>query len=322
MIDPVRSLEARREQEATRREAVDKVTSESEAVALIADGDHVAIGGTCYSRTPMALLFALLRSRRRDLTVSRPLSSFEMELLLASGTASRLVTTWVGIGLKWGLPLVLRHYVENGLATYEEWSHLAIGLRYRAGAMGVPFLPGLSMLGSDLASAVGLKSVECPYTGERLAAYPALNPDVALVHAHRADKFGNAQVDGYFHMDVDMTRAARKVIVSAEQIVEPERIAAEPAQTIIPHFAVDAVVEVPYGAYPAECYGLYEADYGHFDDYVNEVRRAGADGARSYVERNAYGHEDFAGFLEAVGADRLASLGAAARQLVPAGATR
>lgn len=310
-------LEARAALEVGPRASTDKVVPAAEAVAMVRDGDHVAIGGTCYSRTPMALTYALLRAGRRDLSVSRPLSSYEVELLLASGTADRLVTSWVGIGLRWGLPLVLRHYVEQGLAVYEEWSHLGIGLRYKAGAMGVPFLPSYSMLGSDLASAAGLETVACPYTGEEVAAIPALNPDVALIHVHRADRQGNAQVDGYKHMDVDMARAARRVIVSAERIVPHEEIAADPSSTMLPHFAVDAVVEAGLGAYPAECYGLYEADFAHFDEYSLAVREGGAEAARRYLGRYVQGTGSFPEFVEAAAGDRVQSLRQGAGSLLP-----
>lgn len=317
MNDAVKFREAREELEATERPVVDKRMTAREAVRLVSDGNHVAIGGTCYSRTPMALVFAMLQSRPRDLAVSRPLSCYEVELLLATGAVGRIVTSWVGIGLRWGLPRVLRHYVEQGLAVYEEWSHLAIGLRYKAGAMGVPFLPGFSMLGSDLASAVGLKTVTCPYSGDQLAALPALNPDVALIHVHRADQNGNSQVDGYWHMDADMARAARKVIVSAERIVSTEEIRARPGTTMLPDFAVDAVVEAPFGAYPAECYGLYEADFAHFDDYVRHVKDTGVEGARQYVDENVYANADFAAFLRGVGDERLAGLARSAQRLMP-----
>jgi glutaconate CoA-transferase subunit A len=309
--------EVRAEREASPRLVTDKRMSAAEAASLVRDGDHVAIGGTCYSRTPMALLFALLRLRRQRLTASRPLSCYEAELLLATGSVERIVTSWVGIGLRWGLAPVFRHYIETGAAVYEEWSHLAMGLRYRAGAMGVPFLPTLSMLGSDLAPAVGLRTVTCPYTGELLAAVPALNPDVALIHVHRADIFGNAQVDGYRHMDVDMARAARKVVVSAERIVSTDEISAQPGATMLPHFAVDAVVEAPYGAYPHECYGLYEADTGHFDSYAAAVRDGGADAARRYVAEHVDAVADFAAFLAAAGPDRLAARAAEAERLMP-----
>jgi len=314
---PLTFRDARRERETTERPVTDKRMTAEQAMSLVSDGDHIAIGGTLYSRTPMALLFALLRQRRQRLTVSRPLACYEVELFLATGAAERIVTSWVGIGLQWGLAPVFRHYIETGQATYEEWSHLAIGLRYRAGAMGVPFLPGLTMLGSDIAGQVGLQTVTCPYTGELLGAFPALNPDVALIHAHRADIYGNVQVDGYRHMDTDMARAARTVIVSAERIVSPEEISAQPWATMLPHFAVDAVVETPYGAYPHECYGLYEADTSHFDSYVQAIREHGAAGALRYVEENVDGHPGFAAFLDAVGPGRLAARAAGAERLMP-----
>jgi glutaconate CoA-transferase subunit A len=313
----VRFREAREDLEATERPSVDKTMTARDAIALVADGNHVAIGGTLYSRSPVALIFALLNRGLQRLTVSRPLSCYEIELLLATGSAERIVTSWVGIGLPWGLPRVLRHYVENGLAHYEEWSHLGIGLRYKAGAMGVPFLPTLTMLGSDLAAEVDLQTVTCPYTGHEMAAVPALNPDVALIHAHRADKHGNVQVDGYRHMDSDMARAARRVIVSAERIVSTEEISSRPWTTMLPHFAVDAVVEAPFGAYPNECYGLYEADFEHFDDYVRAVKNQGVDGAVAYVERHVRSNRDFAEFLQGVGSERLDKLAERARSLMP-----
>src|SRR5215472_3271863 len=182
-MDQVAVVTAGAERGVAARPMVDKQMTAEAATAMVRDGDHVAIGGTLYSRTPMALVFALLRHRRRHLTVSRPLACYEIELFLATGALDRIVTSWVGIGLPWGLAPIFRHYVERGEARYDEWSHLAMGLRYKAGAMGVPFLPTLTMLGSDLAARLDLQAVTCPYTGERLAAVPALNPDVALIHA-------------------------------------------------------------------------------------------------------------------------------------------
>jgi glutaconate CoA-transferase, subunit A len=317
-MQQVSVLAARAERENAERREVDKRMTAEAAVRLVRDGDHVAIGGTLYSRTPMALVFALLRQRTRHLTVSRPLACYEVELFLSAGTLDTIVSSWVGIGLPWGLAPVFRRYVEAGEASYDEWSHLAMGLRYKAGAMGVPFLPSLTMLGSDLASTLDLRTVSCPYTGARLAAVPALNPDVALIHAHRADMYGNVQVDGYQHMDADIARAARKVIVSAEQIVSPAEIASRPAQTLLPYFAVDAVVPAPHGAYPHECYGLYAADLEHFDGYVGSVKEHGAQGALRYIEQNVDGRASHAEFVAAAGQDRLAALAAEARELMPA----
>lgn len=307
--------EARADLEARRRPVADKRVSAAEAVRLVEDGHHVAIGGANYARTPMALLFELLRQGRRDLTLSRPLCCYEVELFLGTGMASTVVSSWVGIGHGWGLARVVRHYVENGLATFEEWSHLALGLRYKAGAMGVPFLPTVSMLGSELARHREGAEITCPFTGQKLFAVPSLNPDVALVHVHRADPSGNAQIDGYPLMDVDMTRAARRVVVSAEEIVTTEEIRRCPRGTVIPHFAVDAVVEAPHGAYPHECFGRYEADAGHFAAYMTAVREKGVDAVSEYVDAHVGSHPGFASFLGSVGAGRLAGLEEQAREL-------
>jgi glutaconate CoA-transferase subunit A len=308
--------QARQHLEGRTRPVADKRMRAAEAIALVGDGEHVAVGGTLYSRTPMLLVFELLRQRRAGLTLSRPLSCYEAELFLASGAASRLVTSWVGIGLPWGISRVVRELVESGRAVYEEWSHLALGLRYKAGAMGVPFLPTFSMLGSDLATQVDTRELVCPFSGERVLLVPALNPDVALLHVHRADRFGNAQIDGYTHMDVDMARAARTVIVSAEEIVEPDELVGRSDATVLPHFTVDAVVEAPWGAFPHECYGLYEADFEHFDEYVEAIRRDGVAAVTGYLERRVWGQPDFAAFLDGCGRARLERQRARAAELV------
>ncbi len=176
------------------------------------DGDHVVAGGCLFTRTPMALVREILRQRRTGLTLSRNLMCTEGELMMAAGAVQRVVTAWMSIGLPWGVSKVMRHYVETGKVALEEWSHLAFGLRFRAAGMGVPFLPALTMLGSDLMGVGGMKTITDPYTGETLAAVPALFPDVALLHVSRADRFGNCQIDGYPHMDVDMAvpRTRRK----------------------------------------------------------------------------------------------------------------
>jgi glutaconate CoA-transferase, subunit A len=311
---PTRRL--REEAGAKLRPVADKLAPISEAVRLVRDGDHLAIGGTLYSRTPMALLFELLRQGRGGLVLSRPLTCYEAELFLVSGAAGGIVTSWVGIGLPWGVSRVVRELVEGGRATYQEWSHLALGLRYKAGAMGVPFLPTFSMLGSDLVLGLDTHELTCPFTGEKVLLVPALNPDVALVHVQRADRFGNAQIDGYTHMDADMAAAARTVIVSAEEVVAPERIQERPDLTAIPHFLVDAVVEAPMGAFPHECYGRYEADFAHFDEYTDAIRQGGTGAVAAYLDRHVRGQPDFAGFLAGFGGARLAGQRARAAELM------
>ena len=287
--------DARRDLEGRSRPRRDKRVPLSEAVALIDDGAHIAIGGCLYSRTPMAALMEVLRQRRTGLTLSRSLMCYEGEMFLAAGASRHLMTSWMAIGLPWGISKTLRHYVESGQARFEEWSHLALGLRYRAGAMGVPFLPTVTMLGSDLHRHADTIEIDDPFSGERVNLVPALFPDVALIHVHRSDPFGNAQIDGYPHMDADIVKAARTVIVTAEEIVDPELIRADGARTVFPDFTVDAVVEVPFGSYPHELYGAYDADFAHFDRDVAATLEPG--GLERYLEDHVYGTADHREFL-------------------------
>ena len=308
-------VEARRRLEA-KGGGGEKLTSLQEAARLVRDGDHIAIGGCLYSRTPLALLMELLRQDRRGLTLSRNLMCYEGEWFISAGAVETVLTSWFGIGLPWGLSRVLREAVEGGKLRFEEHSHLALGLRYRAAAMGVPFLPTLSMLGSDLMGVSDAKTLACPFTGETLCLVPALFPDVAVLHVHRADRLGNCQIDGYPHMDADIALGAATVLVTAEQIVPEAEIQRHPERTLIPGFAVDALVEVPYGAFPHECYGLYEADFGHFDAYVAEGSSVGSEGVQKYLDRYVYGTRSHEEYLALFGAEALERQAGYARELV------
>ena len=306
-------VEARRRLEAKTR-AGPKVMSMAEAGRLVQDGDLIAIGGCLYSRTPLAMLAELLRQGRRGLTLARNLMCYEGDWFIAAGAAETVITSWYGIGLRWGLSRVVRDAVEGGQARFEEWSHLALGLRFRAAAMGMPFLPTLSLLGSDLMEVGQVKTMTCPYTGQTLALAPGLFPDVALLHVHRADRLGNCQIDGYPHMDADVALAATTVLVTAERIVDEEEIRRQADRTAIPGFAVDAVVEAPYGSFPHECFGLYEADFGHFDAYVAQARDAA--GVRAYLEQYVHGTADHQEYLALFGEEALQRQARLARDLV------
>jgi glutaconate CoA-transferase, subunit A len=298
--------------------AGDKRASLADAAAMVHDGDTVVAGGCCYSRTPWAMLLELLRAERRDLTLARNLMCYESELFLASGAAAKLVSSWVGIGLRWGIPKVFREYVERDPSIYEEWSHLSFGMRLMAASMGMPFLPTASLLGSDLLERTPAQHIRCPFTDELLVAVPALVPDVALIHVQTADAAGNAQIEGPPYMDVEYARAAKTVIVTAEEIVPSEAIVRTADHTAIPGFVVDAVVEVPFGSYPHECHGRYEADFEHFDAYTELVTRDGVDGVQAYVRENVHALESFSAFLDTVGASRLLEQRRLARELVAA----
>ena len=236
--------------------------------------------------------------------------------MMGAGAVERVMTAWMSIGLPWGVSKVMRHYVESGAVALEEWSHLALGLRFRAAAMGVPFVPALTMLGSDLVAVGGMKTVADPYSGETLAAVPALFPDVALLHVHRADRFGNCQIDGYPHMDADIARAAATVLVTTEELMTDDETRRHPDRTVIPGFLVDALVHVPFGAFPHECYGLYEADFDHFGDYTSSIDARGPEAAvADYLARYVYAPSAWDDYLDLFGGERLAKQQKQAREL-------
>lgn len=290
----------------------EKVMSLEEAAALVPDGALVGIGGSTLSRTPMAMIWALIRAGRRDLVCARGISSSEGELLFAAGASRHLVTSWFSLGIVWGVSRIMRAYTETGRARFEEWSHLAMGLRFRAGAMGVPFLPMRSILGSDVLTQLpDTRVIDCPFTGEKLVLVPALNPDFALIHVQRCDAYGNAQIDGLPFMDLDLALSANRVILTTERIVSNDQIRRRPDQTKIPFLAVDAVIEVPFGCAPHECYGAYEPLFDHLNHYAAALKPDAEQGIRDYLARYFFEPASWTDYLDRIG---LAELIDAARR--------
>ena len=306
---------ARRRLEAKAKSAGEKLTTVEDAVARVQDGDHVAVGGCLFSRTPMALVREILRQRRTGLTLSRNLMCTEGEFLMVAGGVERVVTAWMSIGLPWGVSQILRHYVESGQG--------------RPGGVEPPrSRPALPRGGHGRAvparaDHAGLgphgrgrnEDHRRSLHGETLAAVPALFPDVALIHVHRADRFGNAQIDGYPHMDADIARAATTVLMTTEEIVPEEETRRYPERTAIPGFAVDALVLAPFGSFPHECYALYEADYEHFGEYTAAIEARGPAAVVEYLDRYAFGPPTFNDYLDLFGGARLAAQQKKAREL-------
>src|SRR6266850_7426050 len=284
----------------------EKVVSLEEAASFVRDGESVGIGGSTMSRTPMGMIWALIRAGRKKLTCSRGIVSSDGDLLFASGACDHMVTSWFSQGILWGVSKVMRHHVETGKARYDEWSHMAMGMRLRAGAMGVPFMPIRSMLGSDVRKQrPEAIEFDCPFTGEKLLLVPALNPDVALIHVQRCDAYGNAQIDGLQFMDIDLAMAANRVILTTERIVSNDQIRRSPEQTKITFLAVDAVVEVPFGSAPHECYGLYEPLFKHLDCYAAQLRQDPERGVGEYLDRYFYGPKSWTEYLDLLGLEEL-----------------
>jgi glutaconate CoA-transferase, subunit A len=161
----------------------------------------------------------------------------------------------------------------------------------------------------------GVKLIDCPFTGERLVLVPALNPDVALIHVQRCDAYGNAQIDGLPFMDLDLAMAANRVILTTERIVSNDQIRRRPDHTKIPFFAVDAVVEAPFGCAPHECFGLYEPMFDHLDGYAAALRPDAERGISDYLDRYFYAPASWADYLDRLGLEALLDAGRRGRSI-------
>jgi glutaconate CoA-transferase subunit A len=280
-----------------------KVVSLEEAVSLIPDGASVAIGGHTMRRHPMALVRAIARARRTGLHLLGWNNGIDMDLLIGAGCADTVETSYVALS-GFGLARNFRRAAEAGrLRVYEHSETTGIDM-FRAGAIGIGFFPSRTPLGSSLMDHnPNLVRMEDPFTGEPYAAVRAARPDVAIIHAHTADPFGNVQVDRQLwndnSLDPLIARSADRVIVSVEQIVSPEAIRAAPEQTILPRDTVTAVVELPYGAHPCCCDARYDYDLAHVAEYYEAS--ATPEGFRAWLAAWVDGLDSHDAYLEKLG---------------------
>jgi len=306
LIQPVDLHGFRKSNQSKTKQLVDKRMSEAEAVErFIHDGDYVGTELYGTVRCPMSLVNEIVRQGVKDLRMVGQ-GVTELDLLLAAKLVKAVDITYVGLEV-YGVSSALRREVESGrVETCVEWSNGALVSRFKAAAMGVPFVPIRSMLGTDTFKYSAAKTVECPFTGDPICLIPALILDVGLIHVHRADKYGNAQIDGISGFSTEMARASKRLIVSAEEIIPNEEIRKNPAKTVIPYYLVDAVVEAPFGSHPGEMCYVYERDEPQIKEWVEASKTE--DGAKEYLDKYIYGMKDHQEYLEMIGADRLEQL--------------
>jgi len=285
----------------------DKRMTEEEAIErFVKDGQYIGFELYGTVRCPMSLVRALIRSGKKGFSVAGQ-GVHELDLIIAAGLVEKLDFTYIGEEVYGISPIVRRACGANGsVKTIVEWSNAALSWRFKAASMGVPFLPTFSMLGSDTLRYSAAKVVECPFTGLKVALLPALVLDVGFIHVHRADKFGNCQIEGVSGFCAEMARASKVLIVSAEEIVDTEVIRQNPERTIIPYYLVDAVVHAPFGSWPGEMAGMYERDEEHLRYFLEMAKTE--EGTRAYLEEWVYGVKDHQALLEKVGMERLEAL--------------
>ncbi|UCC60598.1 MAG: CoA transferase subunit A [Dehalococcoidia bacterium] len=272
---------------------------------IIKDGDKVAVGGSWLGGHPMAIIREIIRSNIKNLTAITVVGSIDIDLLVGAGCLSRLMFSFVSMEA-FGLAPNFRRAIEKEGLPYDEITGLAVIIGLEAGGRNMPFLPYRGPFGSDLVKyrPEFYKEIKCPFTGEALIAAAAIVPDVAIIHATRADHTGNVQIEGTSGTDVEMMRAAKKRIVSVEEIVSPEEIRRNPYKTKIPKFQVDMVIEAPMGAHPCACAPSYVFDPWHIMQYMQAA--ASPETFQQYLDH--YVKKPEWEYLEAIGGIKQASI--------------
>jgi glutaconate CoA-transferase subunit A len=250
-----------------------KLLTLSEVVQrFIPNGSSIAMGLSLESLIPFAAAHELIRQRKRELTLIGPISDTLFDQLVGAGCVRQIQAAWVGNVIT-GSCYNFRRGIETGELKIEDHSNLTLAMALRAGAMGVPFMPSLTALGSDLFKTnINLKTMRCPFSGDSLTAVAAINPDVAIVHVQRSDEYGNAHAWGNLGVTRDACLASRKVILTAEEIVSMDRISRDPNRIITPGYRVSAVVHCPWGGHPSSVPGYYNRDHQAFIDYRNQSK--------------------------------------------------
>jgi glutaconate CoA-transferase subunit A len=273
---------------------------------FVPDGSAIALGTAQETSIPFAAGHELIRQRKRDLTLIGPISDILFDQLIGAGCVRRIRAAWVGNVIT-GSSYNFRRAVESGVLEMEDHSNLTLAMGLHAGAMGVPFMPARTALGSDLFKTnASLKIMTCPFTGDTLTAVAAINPDVAIIHVQRADENGNAHAWGNFGITHEACLASRDIILTAEEIVAPEVINSDPNRVVTPGFRVSAVVHAPWGAHPSPVPGYYNRDHQAFIEYQQNSKTPEA--FTAWQSRWVDGVRSSEDYLAVLGKERAAGL--------------
>jgi len=272
----------------------------------------------------MAAVYEIIRQRIGGLHLYAHSNGQGVDELIGGGCVERLEIAYGGNGRFAPTCLHFRRAVEEGTLLVEDYSNYQMTLRFLAGAMGLPFLPTRSGHGSDLLEHWGFSSklrqkerrlaphkfvpLDNPFAREEsppqpLVLVPAICPDVTIIHVQQADTAGTVRLEGLSFADLEQAKAARSLIVTCEEIVSPEELRAHPGQNSLPFFCVDALVHVPFGAYPTACWRWYDYDPWYLEEYARAARDK--EQWRHHLERFVYGVEDHAALLRLVGDEHL-----------------
>jgi glutaconate CoA-transferase subunit A len=305
----------------------EKVMGLKEAVGLyVHDGCNISIGGFTINRNPMAAVYEIIRQNIKGLHLYVHSNGQGVDELIGAGCIARLEIAYGGSGKFAATCIRFRKAVEKGAVQVEDYSNYQMTLRFLAGAMGVPFLPTRSSLGTDIVARWGfpeemrradpalpdrkLVVMDNPFNdwgnADKVVLVPAINPDVTIIHVQKADRRGNCRIRGLTFGDVEQAKSARHLIVTCEQLADADELRLEPDRNQIPFIHVDAVVRVPYGAYPTACYQHYDYDPVYLKDYAAAARDDRL--FKAYLDSHVRAVADQQGLLDLIGPERIAMI--------------
>jgi glutaconate CoA-transferase subunit A len=309
------------------KDSNNKEMSLSQAIkGLVNDGGHISIGGFTINRNPMAAVYELIRQKKRDLHLYAHSNGQGVDELVGAGVISRLEIAYGGNGRFAPTCIRFKKAVQEGAIAIEDYSNFQMTLRFLAGALGVPFLPTRSGMGSDILARWGFSQetrssnpkmpdkkaivMDNPFGDwaetTKVVLVPAIQPDVTIIHAQKAATDGTVRINGLPFTDVEQAKAAKRVIVTCEELVAPDDLRDNADLNTLPPFCVDAVCHVPHGAYPTACYKYYDYDPVYLKEYAQFARSD--EQYQGYLEKNIFNVQDHAHFLELSGLERLATI--------------
>ncbi len=269
---------------------------------FVHDGDYLCLGGFGANRIPTAVAHEILRQGRKNMGFAGHTSTHDFQIMCAGEVFDKLDVAYI-VGLEArGLSPNARRYMESGKVDVSEWTNYSLSVRFKAAAAGVSFYPSRNVLGTDTFTYSGGKVIACPYTGTKYIAQPAIYPDIAAIHVHEADIYGNCRVRGITVSDFDVARAAKRLIITCERLIPTDEIRRDPSLTVIPYWCVDAVCEVPYGSYPGNMYGEYFSDEEHLREWMKVEQDP--EEFKKFLDKNIYSCKDLFDYVDRNGGIR------------------
>ncbi len=301
-----------------------KVMGLKEAVkTFVTDGCHMSIGGFTLNRNPMAAIYEMIRQGVKDIHLYAHSNGQGVEELIGAGCVSHLEIAYGGTGKFMSTCVRFQKAIQNQEIVVEDYSNYHMTLRFLAGAMGVPFLPTRSGLGTDIIEKWGFSKefrkgndrlpnekllvMDNPFENwcdtSKVVLVPAINPDVTFIHVQMADVTGNCRIDGLGFADVEQAKASKTLVITCEQLLDDDYMKNEPDRNQIPFIHADAVIHVPFGAYPTACYNFYDYDAIYLKAHAKAAKDDTA--YKEYLDTMILGLADHHALLDHVGQARL-----------------